>query len=462
MKKLLVLLLTLVLSLSAFSLFGCNGGGDSDGPGGGLGAEVEGTNGLTYTVLGEGDNKYAAFTGVSSTCTEKDIVIASHYQGYKVTEIGGLMGALSGVKDIETVKVHKYVNLIASSAFIKAENLKSITFDEDCELAKIGSSAFKNLKKLESFNYYGNLNSIGESVFEGCDAMKTTDYVGASYIGNDINPYLILFKGLNEETVKVHKDCQAIHARAFFEQGNVKNVTFEPNSILRSIGPYAFSTTSEVIDSIDKYEDTRTGDYVKITSIDIPASVISIGDKAFHYCEDLVTVNFAENSNCVEIGAEAFEYCKKLETVNNYTKTKILEISNECFRYCLSLKKIEIPNTVTKIWNKAYWYCINVQTLTFVEGSACVEIDRQVFRSCNSLKYVVIPASVQTIGNDAFGRCGEGVGDCFVIYSESVTSNATYNPNWNHHKKDNNVELFHPTYFKGEWRYVNGVPTPMA
>ncbi len=446
------------MSLSAFSLIGCNGDGP-DGPQT-SGVEVEGTAGLNYMLLGEGENKHAAFTGVSSSCTEKDIVIASHYEGYKVTEIGSLLGQLSGngMKNVETVKVHKYITVIASSAFTKAENLKSITFDRECELDKIGSSAFKNLKKLENFNYHGNLNSMGESVFEGCDAMKTTEYFGAKYIGSDSNPYLILFEGLNEEAVKVHKDCQAIHARAFFSQPNVKSVTFEQGSVLKSIGPYAFSTTSELIESVNEYEDTITGEGVKITSIDIPASVVSIGAKAFHYCEELVTVNFAENNNCIEIGSEAFEYCKKLETVTNYGKTKIKEISNECFRSCSSLKSIEIPNTAITLWNKAFWYCVSVESLTFMEQSSCKEIDRQVFRSCNMLKQVVIPASVQTIGNDAFGRCGEGVGDCFVIYSEGTGPNSTYNAKWNHHKDD----LYHPTYFKGEWRYVAGTPMPIA
>ncbi len=462
MKKLLVLLLTLVLSLSAFSLFGCNGDGDSDGPGeGGSGVEIAGTEGLTYSVLNDvSGNKYATFTGVSSSCTEKDIVIASHYQGYKVTEIGGLMGTLSGVKNIESIKVHKYVNLIASSAFIKAENLKTITFDEECELAKIGSSAFKNLKKFENFNYYGNLNSMGESVFDGCDAMKKTDYVGATYIGNDVNPYLILFKGLNEETVKVHKDCQAIYARAFYSQEKVKTVTFEATNVLKSIGQEAFSTTSEIIESIDKYEDTITKEGVKITSIDIPASVVSIGDRAFKYCEELVTVNFAENNSCTTIGAQAFECSKKLETVTNYGKTKILEISNDCFRTCLSLKGVEVPNTVLVIKTKAFWNCPNVATIEFMEDSICTEIQYHAFRGCKKTKQVIIPKSVQAIGYDVFAYCGN-LGKDFAIYSEATHANDNYHKRWN----DYNASIKQPTYFysatskSGCWRYVNGKPT---
>ena len=59
-----------------------------------------------------------------------------------------------------------------------------------------------------------------------------------------------------------------------------------------------------------------------LTSITIPDSVTSIGDRAFNNCSSLTSVIFAENSKLESIGAYAF-------------------------RYCTSLTGLEIPNSVT-------------------------------------------------------------------------------------------------------------------
>ena len=113
MKKLLVLFLSLILSLSAIGLVAC--GDNTETPGGNGGGNnppeytVEGTPGLRYSVYGQGDNQYAAFIGVSRECTEKDIVIASHYNGVKVTEIGDGVNYLSNFKEIESVK---FINIL--------------------------------------------------------------------------------------------------------------------------------------------------------------------------------------------------------------------------------------------------------------------------------------------------------------------------------------------------------------
>ncbi len=459
MKKLLILLLTLVLSLSAFSLFGCNGPENPQNPQK-PSIEVEGTEGLTYSVLNDvSGNKYASFTGVSSSCTEKDIVIASHYQGYEVSEIGGLMGALSGVKNIESIKVHKYVTSIAPSAFAKAENLITITFDEDCEFISIGSSAFKNLKKLENFNYYGDLYSIGESVFEGCDAMKTTNYVGATYIGNDVNPYLILYKGLNEETVKVHKDCQAIHSNAFLANSNLKTIDFEKDDVLRTISSNAFTAS---VEKNAENKEVILEPAPQIVNVSIPSTVTTIGDNAFKYCKELKKVTFKENSECASIGSLAFAYCDKLEEVENFEKTQILEIFEGLLYKNASLKYIKIPKTATKIKKNFMWGCSNVTSIEFDKEANLVEIEYHAFRGCSSLKQIIIPKKVEKIGYDILAWIPN-----LTIYCEITAVTSNYYPlRWNQYKSGSTLEeTMHKTYFysatskSGCWRYVNGEPT---
>ncbi len=371
------------------------------------------------------------------------------------------------MKNVETIKVHKYITLIASSAFTKAENLKTITFDKECELISIGSSAFKNLKKLENFNYYGNLNSVGESVFDGCDSLKTTDYVGAKYIGSDTNPYLILYKGLNEETVKVHKDCQAIFAKAFYSQGNIKTVTFEKDDVLKSIGTEAFST-SYVADPIndDSLQEKAEVPAPQITEISIPKSVTAMGDRVFKCNETLKTVTFAENNSLNKIGIELFQFCRDLEEIKNFEHTNITVIEDNMCRGNRKLKYFVIPNTVVTIKADVLWNCNSVASLTFEDNSVCEEIQMQAFRGCLLLQQVVIPASVQKIDYDVFSYCGGRQTSNFTIYSESTGPNSTYHQNWRRFKTNIKLDVdptnVHKAYFKGEWQYVNGKPTPIA
>ena len=64
-------------------------------------------------------------------------------------------------------------------------------------------------------------------------------------------------------------------------------MTFAEGSQLREIGEWAFYETG-------------------LTEVHIPASVRTIGERAFEYCENLQRVTFAEGSQLREIGEWAF------------------------------------------------------------------------------------------------------------------------------------------------------------
>ena len=52
-----------------------------------------------------------------------------------------------------------------------------------------------------------------------------------------------------------------------------------------------------------------------ITSVEIPASITTIGENAFKSCGSLTTVTFVENSQLQSIGFSAFVGCKSLTSV---------------------------------------------------------------------------------------------------------------------------------------------------
>jgi uncharacterized repeat protein (TIGR02543 family) len=154
-----------------------------------------------------------------------------------------------------------------------------------------------------------------------------------------------------------------ISAQAFLDVSGLTEVTFDPNSVLSSVGDRAFKGTG-------------------ITEITIPASVTSIGSEAFADLADLVRVSFAADSQLEIIGTGAFK------------STGITEVT--------------IPDSTTSIGSEAF---ANISGLTLVildSGSSETEaalatIGASAFIG-SGLAAITIPASVTSIGDLAFAN----------------------------------------------------------
>ena len=131
-----------------------------------------------------------------------------------------------------------------------------------------------------------------------------------------------------------------------------------------------------------------------ITTIDIPASVQTIGEAAFQECTKLATVKFEAGS--------------LLETLEGYSGS----LYYGAFYGCTSLTSIEIPASVQTIGAATFQGCSRLADVKFEEGSKLSAIEGYccgygcygAFLGC-PLITIDIPASVQTIGEAAFQEC---------------------------------------------------------
>ena len=176
-------------------------------------------------------------------------------------------------------------------------------------------------------------------------------------------------------------------------------------------------------------------DCTSLTSIEIPASVETIGVTAFKGCSSLATVTFEKGSqlktiaggstayyyqgvfsDCISltsieipanvetIEATAFKGCSSLTTVTFEKGSQLREIGSSAFDGS-KLEQIEIPAKVTEIAGGTFKDYETLKTISFESGSQLKSIGASAFNGCISLISIIIPASVETIGQKAFNKC---------------------------------------------------------
>lgn len=160
-------------------------------------------------------------------------------------------------------------------------------------LTKIGDQAFCACWKLATVKLPSTLTQIGESAFHGCNFQEvvlptglTTIGKGAFAVCNHLQsitiPYGVTrieeatFSHTSLYSITLPASVTYIGKEAFNTCTHLNEVNL--NEGLIEIGREAFSTGSG-------YSDCH------LTSIDIPSTVTTIGDKAFYGCQDLETVS---------------------------------------------------------------------------------------------------------------------------------------------------------------------------
>ena len=100
---------------------------------------------------------------------------------------------------------------------------------------------------------------------------------------------------------------------------------------------------------------------VGLLSIDIPDTVLSIGNYAFYGCTGLTNVVLPDSIN--SLGSSVFAGCSDLQYIT--LSKNITQLNNETFYGCSNLKHLDIPNKINSISNDFLRNCQSLQYIKF-------------------------------------------------------------------------------------------------
>ena len=138
--------------------------------------------------------------GKGNECTRCGLLVDS--QGLKFELVDGLYYAVTGMgscKDKNVVIPAEQdgvpVRAIAKEVFLGKSSIVSVKIPDS--VAIIGDKAFNNCTGLKKVSLGNSVTSFGEEVFGGCNELAYNQYDNANYLGNDINPYVVLVSDLS-------------------------------------------------------------------------------------------------------------------------------------------------------------------------------------------------------------------------------------------------------------------------
>ena len=250
---------------------------------------------------------------------------------------------------------------------------------------------------------YGSLTytvSDGEIKIVKCD----NDAEGSIEIPNTIEeiPVTSIGDAFNYckkiTTITIPENCVDLSSLYLYECSSLEQVVVAPNNP-------AYCSVEGVLYSKDKTELLIMPQKSAGSIFEVPDSVISIRDHAFHnsaleritmtgvntigieafdQCLNLKSVECGNNLKKIELWA--FRGCKKLETVN--FSTGFETIGDQAFQNCGSLETIDLPIGLKRIGQWAFRNCTKLTSVSIKEN--CTSLSWDAFDSCFSLERITV------------------------------------------------------------------------
>ena len=275
----------------------------------------------------------------------------------------------------------------------------------------INGSSFKNCTDLKEITIPRSVTGIGADAFKNCTALETANFTGSETQWNNIK-----FSSGNSALTSLNINFNVADPSEAPLEGTEGYFTYRTADGQVTITAVDTSAEGDLIIPSEIFgcpviavaENAFNG-VDKITSVYIPASLISLNDIAeAKYTVDKNNPVYSSDNNGI---------------LFNKDKTELIK-----YPYSISAEYYDMPDSVNTIAQNAFYRCTNLKTLTL--SDAITTIKERTFVYC-SFGSVTIPDTVTVIESTAFNNCsfndlyiGKGVER---LYSSNSKAPAFYN-----------------------------------
>ncbi|MDY6373832.1 MAG: leucine-rich repeat domain-containing protein, partial [Bacteroidales bacterium] len=315
-----------------------------------------------------------------------------------VTSIGG--SAFSGCTGLTSIEIPDGVTSIGGSAFSGCTGLTSIEIPDG--VTSIGGSAFSGCTGLTYIEIPNSVTSIGQSAFYDCKGLIS----------------ITIPNGVTTIEQSVFGGCTGLTSVVW----NMENYTSSMRDMFKDcpIEKFTFGESVEIVPENCCYG------MKKLTSIEIPSNITTIGGSAFGNCTNLQSIKIL-NGNAT-IGKNNLTNCKGLTyieapaslidvaeadmgNVTNSVETLIVnggEVNENGYKFIdnqrKTIKCLDLSGASNnEIADEAFLDFYKPKFIFLPEGTT--SIGYKSFSGCVSLRFARIPSSVTDIEYNAFNDC---------------------------------------------------------
>lgn len=140
--------------------------------------------------------------------------------------------------------------------------------------------------------------------------------------------------------------------------------------------------------------------YTSIKEINLPSALSSLGQQVFAECDSLQSVTFSTEAEISEIPYQTFYSCEKLSSIN--LPESINSIGKSAFYYTPMLSQIDLPGNLISLGEYAFYNSglVSVTIPKYVNF-----IDEHAFMYCQNLQEIELPTSLHSLKYNTFYGC---------------------------------------------------------